>query len=338
MTKVFYKIQELEEVTSYSKHEQLVQGIINAINDKVLIQGSMLPSVNQMVNELGFASKTIVKAYKELKERGLVESKNRLGYFVINEATDQTVKVALLMYAFHPFQQIFYNTFRTALGQNIQVDVFFHHNNMSVFETILGNIRGLYGMYVIAPIPNAKTKRLLKSIPENKLLLVDRFEELDRPFSHVTQEFEISTYMGLKELAGNIKKFDEMILFFQPDLDYPIGVKRAFEQFLKDHKIKGAIKPSYQPGDVKKGKVYFTIGDGDLWAILKDCKNLNLEVGKDVGIISKDDGPVKEIISGGITTLSTDFVLMAQKAADYILNREKVEQVIPTILTRRKSL
>lgn len=338
MTEIIDKILELEEVTSYSKHEQLVHGIINAINDKVLTQGSMLPSVNQMVSELGFASKTIVKAYGELKERGLVESKNRLGYFVINEATDQTVKVALLMYAFHPFQQIFYNTFRSALGENIQVDVFFHHNNMTIFETILGNIRGQYGMYVIAPIPHSETKKILKPIPENKLLLVDRFEELGRPFSHVTQEFEISTYMGLKELVGSIQKFDEMILFFQPNTDYPIGVKKAFEQFLKDHKIKGSIQPDYQSGQVQKGKVYFTIGDSDLWSILKDCKNSNLEVGKDVGIISKDDGPVKEIICGGITTLSTDFALMAQKAAEYVLNRDKVESIIPTILTRRKSL
>ena len=338
MTEVFDKIRELEEVAAYSKHDQLVNGIINAINDKVLSQGSMLPSVNKMYGELGFASKTIVKAYKELKDRGLVESKNRLGYFVINEATEQTVKVALLMYAFHPFQQTFYNTFRSALGENIQVDVFFHHNNMSVFETILGNIRKQYGMYVIAPIPHPSMKQILKTIPENKLLIVDRFEELERPFSHVTQEFEISTYMGLKELAESIRKFEEMILFFQPNSDYPIEVKRAYEKFLSDYNIKGRVENSYEKGSLKKDAVYFTIGDSDLWAILKDCKNEGLEVGKDLGIFSNNDGPVKEIICGGITTLSTDFALMAQKAAEYVLNREKVEVVIPTILTRRKSL
>ena len=100
MSTVFTKIQELEDESQLSKHEQLVSGIINAIDDKIITEGSMLPSVNNMVRELGFASKTIVKAYKELKERGIVESKNRLGYFVINEDTDQTVKVALLIYAF----------------------------------------------------------------------------------------------------------------------------------------------------------------------------------------------------------------------------------------------
>lgn len=338
MNAIFQKIQELEEVAGYSKHEQLVLGIIDAINDKLIKQGSMLPSVNHMVKELGFASKTIVKAYEELKDRGLIESKNRIGYFVINEATEQTIKVALLIYAFHPFQEVFYNSFRRALGDNIQVDVFFHHSNMEVFETILGNIAGRYGMYVVAPIPHPQTKEVLKKLPRSKLLIVDRYEELEGDFSHVTQEFEIATYMALKELSTSIKAFDEIILFFLPNADYPIEVRRAFERFLKDFKIKGQVKRHYIPGTVKRGKVYFTIGDGDLWSILKDAKKQNFKIGKDIGIVCNNDGPVKEIICDGITTFSTDFGKMGQRAAEFVLNRQAVSEVIPTVLTRRNSL
>ncbi|MEM8524333.1 MAG: GntR family transcriptional regulator [Bacteroidota bacterium] len=338
MNTVYHKIQELEEVTRFSKHEQLVQGIINAIEDKIVTQGSMLPSVNNMVKELGFASKTIVKAYSELKDRGLVESKNRLGYFVVNEATEQTVKVALLIYAFHPFQQVFYNTFRMALGENIQVDVFFHHNNIDIFETILGKIKGQYGMYVIAPIPHQHTKMLLRSLPSKKLLMVDRFEQLEKDFSHITQEFESSTYRGLAKLADNIKAFKEFVLFFQPDSDYPQGLRSGFEQFLEDFDVKGRIVNSYVPQSVERGTVYFTINDNDLWGILKDCKAQGLDIGKDVGILSNSEDPAKELICDGITTLSTDFAQMGQQAAEFVLNRETTQQIIPTILTRRKSL
>ena len=338
MNEVYLKIQELEEVTSFSKHEQLVQGIINAIDEKIISQGSMLPSVNMMVKELGFARKTIVKAYSELKDRGLVESKNRLGYFVVNEATEQTMKVALLIYAFHPFQEVFYNAFRRGVGENIQVDVFFHHTNMDMFETILGNIIGKYGMYVVAPIPHPRTQIALDKIPRNKLLIVDRYEELEGEFSHVTQEFEISTYMMLKEIVEPIRKFDEIILYFLPNSDYPIEVSRAFEQFLKDFEIKGKVERHYIPGSVEKGKVYFTIGDGDLWGILKDAKNKNLKIGKDIGVISNNSSPVKEIICDGITTFSTDFEKMGQRAAEFVLNRGHISEVIPTVLIRRNSL
>ncbi|MEO1261720.1 MAG: GntR family transcriptional regulator [Bacteroidota bacterium] len=338
ITTVFGKIQELEGVTQYSKHEQLVQGVINAISDKILVQGDMLPSVNKMVKELGFASKTIVKAYRELIERGLVESKNRLGYFIVNEATEQTVRVALLLYAFHPIQEAFYNSFRSALGDNVQLDVFFHHSNIEIFETILRKIKGQYGMYVVAPIPHPKTQELLKVVAKDKLLMVDRYEPLENKFSHVTQEFEISTYMALKELLVAIRKFDEIILFLRPDADHPVEIGRAFEKFLADFHVEGRILRNYTPGSIKKGTVYFTIGDGDLWSILKDSKEKNLEVGKDIGVLSNSNDPVKEIICGGITTNSIDFSLMGHRAAEYVLNREPIQETIPTILTRRNSL
>ena len=338
MNTVYQKIQELEEVTGMSKHEQLVHGIINAIDDRIVSQGSMLPSVNNMVKELGFASKTIVKAYRELKDRGLVESKNRLGYFVVNEATEQTIKVALLIYAFHPFQEVFYNAFRQGLGDNIQVDVFFHHSNIEVFDTILGNIIGRYGMYVIAPIPHPRTKTLLNQLPSNKLLLVDRYEDLDNTCSHITQEFEVATFMALEALKSRIEEFEEIILYYLPNSDYPVEVLRAFKRFLKLYRIKGKVLTNYVPGSVEKGKVYFTIGDGDLWSLLKDCKKQNIEIGKEVGILSNNDSPVKEIVCDGITTFSTDFEKMGQQAAEFILNREPVQKVIPTDLIRRNSL
>lgn len=338
MVGVFNKIQELHNVSSYSKHEKLVQGIINAIEEKILIQGNMLPSVNTMVKEFGFASKTIVKAYTELKDRGIIESKNRLGYFVVNEDTDQKVKVALLMYAFNPFQQTFYNTFRHSLGDNIQVDVFFHHSNYDVFETIMRNIKGQYGMYVIAPIPDVRTKQALDHIPEHKLLIIDRYEELNVAYSHVTQEFEISTYLGLKELVNSIQKFEKIILFYKDGLDYPAEIKRAFLKFLEDFEIRGSIEDSYSVDSIKKGNIYFTIGDSDLWAVLKDATLRKFELGTDIGVFSSNDGPVKEIICGGITTLSTDFKNMAEKSAEFVLNKEKLKLTIPTVLTRRKSL
>ncbi|MEM1124662.1 MAG: GntR family transcriptional regulator [Bacteroidota bacterium] len=338
MDSVFDKIRELEEIPLLSKNEQLVKGIINAIDDKILIQGSKLPSVKNMAAAINFAAKTVAKGYKDLKDKGLVESRDRLGYFVVNEDTRQVTKVALLMYAFHSFQEVFYNTFRETLGTHIQVDVFFHHSNIGVMETILGNIKGQYGMYIVTPIPHPKTKDLLQDFPSNKLLLVDRFEKINGVFSHVTQEFERATYEALKELKEVIMNYKKIVLFFRSNSDYPVEVKRAFEQFIKVERLNGSVQEKYEQGSVVENTVYFTIGDGDLWKLLKDCKERNLEIGNDVGILSNNEGPVKEIICGGITTLSTDFKLMSKKAAEFVLNRAPIKATIPTKLIRRNSL
>lgn len=338
MATVFGKIKELESAILLSKHEQLINGILNSIDDKILVQGSVLPSVKTMSKELGFATETVAKAYKELKSRGLVESRKRMGYYIVNEDTVQIAKVALLMYAFHPFQEVFYNTFRDALGEHVQVDVFFHHSNIDVFETILGNIKGQYGTYVIAPIPNKRTKGLLSDFPTNKILLVDRYEAINESFSHVTQEFSASTYAALEILVEKIRRYKEIILFFKPNFDYPIEVMQAFKKFIKAYDINGRIEESYQSGDLQEDTVYFTIGDGDLWKILKECQSKQWKLGKEIGVFSNNEGPVKEIICGGITTFSTDFILMAKNAAKFVLKRQPVQEIIPTKIIQRNSL
>ena len=338
MSNIFKKIQELEGVERLSKHEQLVEGIINAIDDGILTHGKQLPSVNQMVKEIGFARKTIVKAYADLIERGILESRNRIGYFLTNESTSQTVKVVLLLYAYHTFQELFYNTFRSALGDNIQLDLYFHHNNPEVYKNTLANIKNQYGMYVIAPIPGAASKKILKGFSPNKLLIVDRFVNLGTDYSYVAQEFEHSMYQALTTLVNEIKKFKEFIMIYRRESDYPKEILKAFKKFSSYHKIQATVAREYIPGSIKKDAVYMTIGDTELWTILKDTEKANYKIGVDVGIISHNDSPIKEIICGGITTFSTDFQLMAEKAADFVLNRNKVQEIIPNQLVRRKSL
>lgn len=204
MRDIYDQIHELEGIPKLTKHEQFVQGIINAVDNKVVAVGDLLPSVNKLMAELGFARETIMRGYKELIKRGIVESRNRMGFFIASADTGLNLRVALLLYAFDTFQETFYKTFKKHLDPAVHLDVFFHHNNIEILETIIGNIRGKYGMYVVAPIPNPRTKDILRNIPVNKFLMIDRFEQMDGDFSYVTQEFEESTYRafcGLKEYA-----------------------------------------------------------------------------------------------------------------------------------------
>ncbi|NML23842.1 GntR family transcriptional regulator [Pseudoflavitalea sp. G-6-1-2] len=333
---VFDKIRELEQVASYSKHDRLVQGIINTINDQILLPDDTLPSVNNLIRELGFSRETIMKGYRELVSRGIVESKNRLGYYVANSSTEQLLKVALLMYNLDSFEEQFYRNFRQTLGNGISLQVFFHHGNIDIFETILQRIKGQFGMYVIAPIPHPRTKDLLEAVPRNKLLMFDRFEPLEGEFSHITQEFEQSSYKVFTELADEIRTFNEFVFFHSPDSLDPKEIVQAFKKFLKTHKVKGSIVKEFVPGTLEKNKVYFTLDNFAMWEILKECKQKKFKPGKDIGLLSHNDEPAKEFV--GITTYSADFALMGTMAAEAILNKEIVQVTIPTTLARRGTL
>lgn len=335
---VIQKIRALENLRSLSKHEQLVRGILDAIDEGGLRMNAALPSVNAMISELGYARETIVKAYKELMERGVIASKNRKGYFVISGNVRQKQKIALLMYAFDTFQETLYNSLKMHLGKDVQVDLFFHHNNLDVFEAIFNRIGGHYSLYIVAPIADDRVKDMLKTVPPFKLLIIDRYLALGSDYSYITQEFRTSSYRVFTELASKMANYDEVIFFFRKHTAEPPEILQSFRKFLKDSGLKGTIKTHYERGSIEKNKVYFTIHNPELYAILKDVMDRKWKLGKDLAVLAHNDDVVKEIISGGITTFSVDFAEIGRLAAIYALTREKIQLVIPTTLCRRKSL
>lgn len=338
MKQVIEQIQALESINSFSKRQQIVQGILNAINEKKLSKGDSLPSVNTLIKELGFARETIAKAYKELVHTGIVESQNRLGYFVASEDTQQELKVALVLYAFDIFQETFYKNFRNRLGENIQLEIFFHHNNIETFDSLINSIKGKYGIYVIAPIPHKRTASLLKQLPDNRLLIIDRYIETEENYNYIVQEFKESSYQAFVALKDRIKKFDEIVFFSKSSSAEPAEILQSFRRFIKEYNINGVVRDQYIPGSLEKGKVYFTIHNLELWEMLKDSKSKGLKLGSDIGFISHNDDIVKEIIFDGVTTFSTDFSEMGIKAADFVLHKKKIQEVIPTVLINRNSL
>jgi DNA-binding LacI/PurR family transcriptional regulator len=89
---------------------------------------------------------------------------------------------------------------------------------------------------------------------------------------------------------------------------------------------------------VNKNEVYIVIEEPDLVALIKSCQAKGLKIGKDVGIISYNDTPIKEILSDGITVISTDHHKMGETAARIILENRKEKIKNPFVLIKRKSL
>jgi DNA-binding LacI/PurR family transcriptional regulator len=90
--------------------------------------------------------------------------------------------------------------------------------------------------------------------------------------------------------------------------------------------------------DVSIGKAYFVISDSDLVSIIKTCRSKKYELGKDVGVISYNDTPMKQIVGGGISVISTNFEKMGKDAAEFVKNKQKIAQILPTSLILRDSL
>ena len=63
-------------------YEQVRSQLAGRISDRTLAVGTRLPTVRALAAELGLAANTVARAYRELEEAGMVETRGRAGTFV----------------------------------------------------------------------------------------------------------------------------------------------------------------------------------------------------------------------------------------------------------------
>ncbi|GLX96732.1 GntR family transcriptional regulator [Herbidospora sp. NEAU-GS84] len=62
--------------------EQLRAQLARQIHDRTLPVGARLPTIRHLAADLGLAVNTVGRAYRELEEAGLIETRGRAGSFV----------------------------------------------------------------------------------------------------------------------------------------------------------------------------------------------------------------------------------------------------------------
>jgi len=323
-----------DENSSQTKLQQLIHAVSEAINLGILKEGDFLPSVNQLNKDSGISRDTIFKAYSILKQRSIISSTPTKGYFVASES----YRVFVLLDDFSAFKEQFYKSFRQNLPDNYSVDLLFHHYNPEIFDQLILNSLGRYSMYVVMNIDNKGMEDVVRKIDPKKLLILDMGADLRNEVSSLTQDFNQAVYDCLNTGLPLIRKYQEFILVFPQNTPHPGETIDAFKRFCNEKQLKHAVLENIDDREVQPGQVYLVIKDSDLVKIVKDCKKNLYQIGSEVGIISYNDSPMKEIVGAGITVISTDFVRMGQDCARFIMNKEKVNEVIPTQLIVRGSL
>lgn len=82
-------------------YEQIRLGLAQQISDRTLPVGTKLPTVRGLAAQLGLAVNTVARAYRELEEAGIIETRGRSGSFVSagGQRTRAEAQEAALAYA-----------------------------------------------------------------------------------------------------------------------------------------------------------------------------------------------------------------------------------------------
>jgi DNA-binding LacI/PurR family transcriptional regulator len=110
-----------------------------------------------------------------------------------------------------------------------------------------------------------------------------------------------------------------------------------FERFGQVFGLNHSIERNPRNVEIQRGDLYLLVSDRTLAMLLDQATLKGYEIGKDFGIISYNETPMKKYVKEGITVISTDFTRMGEKAAEFVLSPGPMREVIETKLILRKS-
>ena len=317
------KVVHISDDTRQAKYRQIINSILEAVQTDVLKRGDKLPSINDIATEFSLSRDTVMLAFSELKARGVVSSLPGIGYYIESTNVNIDQKIFLLFDEFNAFKETLYNSFIRSLPENAQVDIYFHHFNPRVFQSLIRDHASRYTSFVILPGNLTQISNVINELPADKVFILDQMPiEIGTKYPSVYQDFEDDIYNCLISGLALLQKYKHFVLVY-PGGKEPVGFVDGFVRFCNDHHLSHEVITSVVSKTVAAGEVYILPNDLDLVDVIKHAQHLGLSIGKDLGIISINDIPLKEVILGGVTTISTDFEQMGITLAQMITNQGK---------------
>lgn len=320
------KLIHIDSFRSLPKYRQIVLSVETAISEKRLRRGDKLPSVNKVALEFSLSRDTVLLAYEDLKKRGIIYARLGKGYYVKSEEFTLEQRVFLLFDEFNSFKEDLYNSFKETMGSSAQIDIFFHYFNIDVFKKLVNENNGDYSKYVIMPTTLQGVPEIIKTLPKNDVYILDQTNASLADYPSVHQNFVTDMYNGLTAGITKLRKYSKLVLIF-PAFKQPPGMKEGFLRFCTDNDFAYEVIPDFENHSITPGEVYIIPNDRHLVNVIEQARVQQLRIGRDVGIISYNDIPLKKVVGNGITTISTDFTAMGKILAEMIVlqRRDSVE-------------
>ncbi|HZF65494.1 MAG TPA: GntR family transcriptional regulator [Chitinophagaceae bacterium] len=325
------------------KYVQVVNAVTDAIRRGKLRKGQKISSINELSEEYYISRVTVEKAYSILREQGTIIPIKGKGFYINKVDIDVPIKVLLLFNKISNYKKQVYQSFIQTLGPKAIVDLKIHHFNVEILRNLVENHVNDYNYFVVMPQFYERfdeAVRILETIPPDQLIIMDRkVPFFENRCAAVYQDFENDIIEALEKGVELLKNYSKLVFVHSNMVPYPPEMVRGFRRFCMQNCFKNEVINEVKPNQaVTKGEAYVVIEETDLANLIKICLAKKLKIGKDIGIISYNETPLKEVLLEGITVISTDHEKMGETAARLILSNSKESIKNPFVLIKRKSL
>jgi len=331
------RIIHIDTDSALPKYRQIINSIYIGIENKSLKKGDKVSSINQICSDFGLSRDTVLLAFAELKTKKILYSQPGKGYYIANTDIQTDENIFVLFDELNAFKEDLYNSMLAHLKEKANVDIYFHHFNYKLFKNLLMESAGNFTSYVIMPATFESAGILLSKLPKDKIYILDRLKPDLKDYPVVYQDFENDFFDSLNQGIELIKKYRKLI-FVNPGGKEPFERIRGFERFCRTHNFNYEVVKTINGLSPQLYEVYFVVSDYDLVEMVKLAKRNKFKLGKNFGIVSFNETMLKEVVGGGITTISTDFKEMGKTLANMVLSKKGSRVRNPSKLIIRNSL
>lgn len=337
-----FDLIHVDEYAATPKYLQLTNSILKAIGGGKIKKNDLMPSINELSFELDISRDTAEKGYKYLKKMGVMGSVPGKGYFILNAEFGRTLKIFLLFNKLSAHKKIIYDAFVKALGDYAVIDFYIYNNDLGLFKKLLAERKEDYTHYVIIPHfleGGEHAPEIINAIPKDKLILLDKkIAGVQGEYAAVYENFEQDIYNALEQAREHLGKYHTIKIIFPAYTYHPIEILKGCSRFCQEYAFVYKLVHNIADEPIGEGEVYINLMEEDLVTLIERIISLKLELGRQVGVISYNETPLKKIILNGITTISTDFQQMGAMTARLILDNVRRQEEVPFYLTLRNSL
>lgn len=338
---------KIDHTSQSPLYRQVVDAVKAAVKSGAANSGDIMPSLNVFARENGVSMETAKKAYNVLKKEGLLRGRQGKGYFIDVRSSDMPMKILMLVDKLSAYKLAIHKGLCDALERPADITITIHNQNFGMFEKMVADSAGEYDYYLVAAhfpagTPNSKVARVLKRLPNDRLILIDNnIPEVKGKIGRICQDFRNDAAQALREALPQIRRYRRVVIISSASSLYGAQIHPGISKFLRGEKIKYSIRDSFMPQDMTCGTLFIVLG-GQLgtehFTILREATAQGLTLGKDIGIVSYNDEPVNEFICGGLSCISSNFEQIGREAAAMINSGRFLSIHAPFSLILRKTL
>ncbi|WP_397445692.1 GntR family transcriptional regulator [Polaribacter sp. R77954] len=331
------------------KYLQIIDAILYNISVGNIKIGDRIPSINKLSQDIYLSRDTVERAYSILKKRNVVVSVHGKGTYIVDTESISKPKILFFVDKLSPYKMKVYNSFLEKIDNSSRVDLHSYHCDETLFLELMEKYESSYDYFVIMPhfrtddlthiSTTKKVTKVINKIPKQNLILLDNNSKIDGNFKEVFQDYENDIFSALNQGAKSISKYNKLTIVYPKTsfYPYPKGILDGFKKYCVQNNFKfEIIEEVTEQTSITSKSLFITLEDSDLVKVVNKIKSSKYKLGKDIGVVSYNDSPLKQLL--GITVITTNFSSMGEHAANMILQNKKESVKIPINFIERASL